>query len=87
MKIMYIRKITRKWKNKDGSESEKNYFYWYKSTRIGEKVISECLGKASESDYRKLHSERVHEITHYGNEELTKPSITKLSEDWYIERK
>lgn len=86
---MYIRKITRKWKNKDGSESEKSYFYWYKSTRIGDKVISECLGKASEEDYKKLHAEKLPTQLIYENEELKRPNVAKVEYDFdsYIERK
>ena len=57
--MVYIRKITRKWKTKEGSPKERSYFYWYKSRRIGDKVISESIGRASEDEYLKTHKEKL----------------------------
>ncbi|MHA2029924.1 MAG: hypothetical protein ACXAC2_17780 [Candidatus Kariarchaeaceae archaeon] len=39
------------WKTKAGKKIEKTYYYWYKSIRRGTRVISECVGPASETDY------------------------------------
>jgi hypothetical protein len=47
---MYVRKIVRQWET-NGKAKTKVYYYWYKSKRIGDKVISECVGPATEEDY------------------------------------
>ena len=51
---MYIRKMSREWKTKAGETKKHTYFYWYKSKRIGEEIISQCMGKASEEEYKDL---------------------------------
>ncbi len=48
---MWVRKIVRVWKNKTGMEIKKTYYYWYKSIRRGKRVVSECIGPATEADY------------------------------------
>ena len=48
---MFIRKLTRSWVNKSGEYQSKTYFYWYKSKREGNKVISEFIGPATEQEY------------------------------------
>ncbi|MHA2249851.1 MAG: hypothetical protein ACXAD7_05790 [Candidatus Kariarchaeaceae archaeon] len=48
---MYVRRITRRWTIRNGEVKSKTYYYWYKSKRIGSKVISECIGPATEVDY------------------------------------
>ncbi|MHA2098508.1 MAG: hypothetical protein ACW99A_07460 [Candidatus Kariarchaeaceae archaeon] len=49
--FVWVRKIVRVWKTKAGKKIEKTYYYWYKSIRRGTRVISECVGPASETDY------------------------------------
>ena len=75
---MYIRKIARKWKNKDGKVCEKNYYYWYKSIRIGEKVISECLGKATAQEYENLMQERMLAASKDEDIISTRPTIRQI---------
>ena len=58
---MYIRRITRNWVNKSGETITKIYYYWYQSKRIGNKVISECIGPATEEDYLKLKNEEAYD--------------------------
>ena len=48
---MWVRKMMRAWRTKTGVEVKKNYYYWYKSVRKGNRVVSECKGPASEKDY------------------------------------
>ncbi len=55
--MVYVRKITRTWKNKSGVVKQKDYYYWYKSRRIGDKVISECIGKATKADFDRTHQD------------------------------
>ncbi len=50
---MWVRKIVRSWKTKTGKSNKKTYYYWYKSVRRGKRVISECIGPATETDYHK----------------------------------
>ncbi len=57
--MVYIRKIVRKWKTKEGKVKERSYYYWYKSRRIGDKVISECVGRASEEEYLRTHKAKL----------------------------
>ncbi len=80
--MVYVRKITRTWKNKSGDTKQKDYYYWYKSRRIGDKVISECIGKATKADYDRTHQPLVS-----GEESLTnksvnsKPKIQTITQD------
>ncbi len=48
---MYIRRLVKKYKNKDGEIVEKVYYYKYKSIRRGKKVVSVYLGKANEEEF------------------------------------
>jgi hypothetical protein len=49
---MYVRKILRSWMTKTGEKKQKVYYYWYQSKRVGSRVISNCIGPATESDYK-----------------------------------
>jgi len=55
--MVYIRKIKRSWKTADGTKKEKTYFYRYRSKRVGETVISICLGPATEEEYLESRDE------------------------------
>ena len=52
LRKMWVRKISRTWKGKNGNRVVKEYYYWYKSVRKGNRVISQCIGPASEQEYR-----------------------------------
>ncbi|MDH5404425.1 MAG: hypothetical protein OEY49_18135 [Candidatus Heimdallarchaeota archaeon] len=72
---MYIRKIVRSWVTSEGEKKSKTYYYWYKSKRIGDTVISECVGPATEQEYIKTKVE----ITE-GNNLINPNSATEIGE-------
>lgn len=48
---MWVRRIERKYTVRNGNSISKYYYYWYKSKRMGNRVISECIGSATEKEY------------------------------------
>ena len=56
---MYIRKLIKKYKNKNGEIVEKTYYYKYKSIRRGNKIISVYLGKATEEEFLKQYENEI----------------------------
>jgi hypothetical protein len=78
--MVYIRKITRSWKTKEGKSKSRSYYYWYKSRRIGDKVISECVGRASEEEYIRTHKDKIEAEKAKEKEELSekRPTIKQV---------
>ncbi len=56
---MYIRRLTKRYKNKDGQIVERTYYYKYKSIRRGNKIISVYLGKATEEEFLKQYEREI----------------------------
>lgn len=79
--MVYIRKIVRRWRTKTGDIREKSYYYWYKSRRIGDKVISECMGRATEEEYLKTHSDKLEAEKAKDQDEISnkRPTVKTIS--------
>ena len=59
---VWVRRILRQYSLGNGQVKSKYYYYWYKSKRIGKKVISESFGPASEKDYLHQLKKRNEEL-------------------------
>ncbi len=48
---MYIRCVSRRWVTSKGDIRKRVYYYVYESKRVGDKVISKYIRRATEEEY------------------------------------
>jgi hypothetical protein len=52
--MITVRRIMRVWETKNGETKIREYYYWYNTRNVNGKSISDCVGVATEEDYRRF---------------------------------